>query len=160
MKEAASLAGEHVAATEGETVELGKIFGAQLVPGAIVLLSGQLGAGKTVFVRGLAAGLGIAPDEVHSPSFTLVNYYPAATPVYHIDLYRLETGASAAYAVDLDEILQNEDAIIVIEWAGRLGNFPLPPDHWDVAINGDGDEPRRIAITRGAPKLPSLAKEG
>jgi tRNA threonylcarbamoyladenosine biosynthesis protein TsaE len=147
--------GEHVTPTESDTAELGRSFGAQLEPGAVVLLSGELGAGKTIFVRGLAQGLGVDPDDVHSPSFTLVNYYPAATPLYHIDLYRLDTGANAAYAVDLDEILQNEAAIVVIEWAERLGNFPLPPDHWTVEIVGDGDEPRKIAIMRNASRFPT-----
>ena len=149
MTNTADPSGEHVTPTESETAELGRSFGARLEPGAVVLLSGELGAGKTVFVRGLADGMGIDPEEVHSPSFTLVNYYPATTPLYHIDLYRLNTGANAAYAVDLDEILQNEDAIVVIEWDERLGNFPIP-NHWRVRITGDGDGPRRIAIARSA----------
>jgi tRNA threonylcarbamoyl adenosine modification protein YjeE len=112
------------------------------------LLSGQLGAGKTAFVKGLARGLGINPDEVHSPSFTLVNHYPGATQFYHIDLYRLNTGVAAAYAVDLDEILDRPGAVVVIEWAERLGDYPLLVDAWRIEITGDGDEPRQITIAR------------
>lgn len=156
MTDTGGSSGEHWVNSEAATVELGKQLGAALSPGSVVLLSGQLGAGKTAFVRGMAAGMGIDPDDVHSPSFTLVNYYPAATPLYHIDLYRLDTGVNAAYAVDLDEILQNENAIVVIEWAERLGNFPLPADHWRVDIKGDGDQSRKITITGGASRLPTV----
>jgi tRNA threonylcarbamoyladenosine biosynthesis protein TsaE len=144
-----NLLGRHLTVSESETFDLGRLFSAELRTGGLVLLHGQLGAGKTVFVRGIAAGLGIDPDEVHSPSFTLVNFYSGAAPLYHIDLYRLNRGAESAYAVDLDEILQNETAVVVIEWAERLGSFPLPSDHWTVRIDGDGDEPRAIEIIRG-----------
>lgn len=161
MTNTGKISGEHRAVSEEATAELGAQLGVELSPGSIVLLSGQLGAGKTVFVRGIAHALGIDPNDVHSPSFTLVNFYPGARPLYHIDLYRLDTGVNAAYAADLDEIFQDEDAVVVIEWAERLGNFPLPPDHWQVTITGDGDEPRNILISRGAPrKLPSCGKEG
>ena len=67
--------------------------------------------------------------------------------LYHIDLYRLDEGATAAHAVDLDEILTDERAVVVIEWAERLGRYPLPPNVWRISITGDGDEPRQISIT-------------
>lgn len=100
-----------------------------------------------MFVKGLAGGLGIDAEEVTSPSFTLVNPYDARLRLYHIDLYRLEEGASAAHAVDLDELLTDEQAVIVIEWAERLGRYPLPSSAWRITISGDGDDPRRISIS-------------
>ncbi|HEX8708380.1 MAG TPA: tRNA (adenosine(37)-N6)-threonylcarbamoyltransferase complex ATPase subunit type 1 TsaE [Pyrinomonadaceae bacterium] len=131
-----------------ETFELGARVGASLEGGEIILLDGPLGAGKTVFVKGLAAGLGIDEDEVTSPSFTLVNRYEGRRLLYHLDLYRLAEGAAAAHAVDLEELLADESAVIVIEWAGRMGGYSLPPPVWRVAIAGDGDEPRTIEISR------------
>ena len=140
--------GEWISHQAGETFNRGKQVGEQLAGGEILLLSGPLGAGKTVFVKGLAAALGIDPEEVTSPSFTLVNPYKGRLTLYHIDLYRLDEGASAAHAVDLDELLTDERAVIVIEWAERLGRYPLPSNTWRITIFGDGDEPRRISIMR------------
>lgn len=130
-----------------ETFALGVQVGSQLRGGEILLLDGPLGAGKTVFVKGLASALGIDPEEVTSPSFTLVNPYAARLPLFHIDLYRLDKGVAAAHAVDLDELLTDESAVVVIEWAERLGNYPLTGSVWRVEISGDGDEPRRISIS-------------
>jgi tRNA threonylcarbamoyladenosine biosynthesis protein TsaE len=144
--------GESTSLDPSETFDLGKKIGSQLQGGEILLLDGPLGAGKTVFVKGLAAGLDVDAEEVTSPSFTLVNPYEGRLPLFHIDLYRLDAGASAAHAVDLDELITNEQAVIVIEWAERLGKYPLPQCVWHVKIEGDGDAARRIAISRGAAK--------
>jgi len=130
-----------------ETFKLGKQIGAQLSGGEILLLDGPLGAGKTVFVKGMAWGLGIDPEEVTSPSFTLVNPYVGRILLYHIDFYRLEEGAAAAHAVDLEELLSDERAVVVIEWAERLGQYPLPASVWRITISGDGDAPRFISIS-------------
>lgn len=137
--------GEWKSRDAAETFALGKQVGEQLSGGEIVLLRGPLGAGKTVFVKGLAAALVIDPEEVTSPSFTLVNPYAGRLPLFHIDLYRLDEGA-AANAVDLDQLLSDERAVIVIEWAERLGQYPLPASVWHIAIAGDGEEPRQISI--------------
>jgi tRNA threonylcarbamoyladenosine biosynthesis protein TsaE len=120
--------------------------GARLEGGEILLLSGPLGAGKTLFVKGMCAALGIDEEDVTSPSFTLVNPYAGRLQLYHIDLYRLDEGASAAHAVDLDDLLGEELAVIVIEWAERMGAYPLPGNVWRISIEGDGDSPRRISI--------------
>jgi tRNA threonylcarbamoyladenosine biosynthesis protein TsaE len=140
--------GEWISREASETFDLGKQIGAQLRGGEILLLDGPLGAGKTIFVKGLAAGLDVDADEVTSPSFTLVNPYAGRLPLFHIDLYRLDAGDSAAHAVDLDELISDEHAAIVIEWAERLGKYPLPPSAWHVKIQGDGDAARTIAISR------------
>ncbi|HSS20252.1 MAG TPA: tRNA (adenosine(37)-N6)-threonylcarbamoyltransferase complex ATPase subunit type 1 TsaE [Pyrinomonadaceae bacterium] len=138
--------GEWTSGSNAETFALGKRIGSQLIGGEVLLLNGPLGAGKTVFVKGLAAALGVDPDEVSSPSFTLVNPYAGTLPIYHIDLYRLDQGATAAHAVDLDELLTNERAVIVIEWAERLGSYPINAELWNVTISGDGESPREISI--------------
>ena len=134
-----------------ETFEAGRRVGERLAGGEVLLLSGTLGAGKTVFTKGLAAGLGLDPAEVSSPSFTLVNRHgEGRLLLYHLDLYRLAEGPAAAHAVELDELLADERAVIVIEWAERMGRYRLPPTTWRVRIEGDGEDPRRISITRAA----------
>lgn len=141
--------GEWLSVSVAETFRLGERLAQHLEGGEILLLSGRLGAGKTVFVKGIASALGIETEEVTSPSFTLVNPHEGRLLLYHIDLYRLEAGASAAHAVDLDELLTNERAVIVIEWAERLGNYRLPENVWRIGISGDGDDPRTISIRKG-----------
>src|SRR6266404_7746706 len=136
--------GEFISFNERETFELGVRIGEQLSGGEILLLNGPLGAGKTMLVKGIASALGIDREDVTSPSFTLVNPHPGRLMLYHIDLYRLDEGASAAHAVDLDEILTDENAVVIIEWAERLGHYPLPESVWSVSISGDGGEPRKI----------------
>jgi tRNA threonylcarbamoyladenosine biosynthesis protein TsaE len=140
-------AGEWTCRSVEETFELGARTGAQLAGGEILLLDGPLGAGKTMFTKGVASALGLDRDDVTSPSFTLVNHYrEGRLPFYHLDLYRLNAGASAAHAVDLDELLTDEQAVVVIEWAERMGRYPLPSTAWRVLITGDGDDPRRVSI--------------
>jgi tRNA threonylcarbamoyladenosine biosynthesis protein TsaE len=139
--------GEWTSREASETYQLGRQIGAQLNGGEILLLSGPLGAGKTVLVKGIAAGLNLDPEEVTSPTFTLVNPYSGRLTLYHIDLYRLDEGASAAHAVDIDELLRDEEAVLVIEWAERLGGYPLGGSVWKILIAGDGDDPRSIAIS-------------
>ncbi len=142
-----SAGGEFTSRGEGETFALGERVGRALAGGEVLLLDGPLGAGKTVFVKGLAAGLGIDVDEVTSPSFTLVNRYDGGRlTLYHLDLYRLPEGAAAAHAVDLEELLADVRAVVVVEWAERMGGYRLPPPVWRVALAGDGEEPRAISI--------------
>lgn len=136
--------GEFVCASPEETFALGEKFAESLQGGETILLRGGLGAGKTLFVKGAMNALDFDIDEVTSPSFTLVNLYQAKFDVYHIDLYRIEH--NAAFAVGLDEIVENENALVFIEWAERLGDFPLPEKTIEISIAGDGDEPRRITI--------------
>lgn len=138
---------EIVSNSDADTFDLGVRLGKDLAGGEVLLLDGALGAGKTVLVKGLAQALEIDSADVTSPSFTLVNPHQGRLLLYHIDLYRLDEGATAAHAVDLDEILTDERAVVIIEWGERLGRYPLPPSVWRISIKGDGDEPRHISIT-------------
>lgn len=141
--------GEFVCETPEDTFDLGEKIGSALQGGEMILLSGGLGAGKTLLTKGILYALDFDIDEVTSPSFTLVNLYK--TPkfdVYHIDLWRVEENSDAAFAVGLDEILDYETAVVIIEWAERLKNFPFPEKTFSVKIEGDGDEPRKILISR------------
>lgn len=142
---------EVISNNEIETFGLGERLGRDLRGGEIILLDGPLGAGKTMLVKGIASALGIDQEDVTSPSFTLVNPHYGRLLLYHIDLYRLDEGATAAHAVDLDEILTDEKAVVIIEWAERLGRYPLPQNFWRISLNGDGDEPRRITLPTGHP---------
>jgi tRNA threonylcarbamoyladenosine biosynthesis protein TsaE len=139
--------GEWISFNEQETFDLGVRIGAQLSGGEVILLNGPRGAGKTVFVKGIARALGLDAEEVASPSFTLVNLHRGRLLLYHLDLYRLAEGAAAAHAVDLDEILSDESAVVIIEWGERLGLYPLPAEVRRIGISGDGDEPRKIKVS-------------
>lgn len=138
--------GEFVCKSPDDTFELGFRFGESFSGGEVVLFYGELGAGKTLFVKGITEALDYDVDEVTSPSFTLVNLYRGKLNIYHIDLYRLNEGASSAHAVDLDDLLMEEDAVILIEWAERLADYKLPSNVFHIRIKGDGDDPRTINI--------------
>ena len=110
---------------------------------AAVLLYGDLGAGKTAFVRGLVEGAGGCPDEVSSPTFVLMQEYPGRRLVHHVDLYRLRPDDVADLEPLLDEMLAG-DAIVAIEWADRLANPPEPAVRVRIADRG-GDN-REITV--------------
>ena len=133
--------------TPDATFEFGEILGASLTRGDVVLLYGDLGAGKTLLTKGILNSLRFDIDEVTSPSFTLVNLYKTpALDVYHIDLWRLDGAQDAVAAVGLDEIIENENTLTIIEWADRLGSAHFPSRTIRINIKGDGDEPREIGI--------------
>jgi tRNA threonylcarbamoyladenosine biosynthesis protein TsaE len=125
-----------------ETQAIGERLGARLGPGAVVACTGELGAGKTCFLQGLARGLGVTTG-VTSPTFVLINQYRGRLPVYHLDAYR--TG-SLTELVDLGlEEMLHGDGVTVIEWADKL--LPLlPAATIRVHLDGLGDEPREITI--------------
>jgi tRNA threonylcarbamoyladenosine biosynthesis protein TsaE len=132
-----------VAANEADTIEAGRLLGARLAPGTTVLLYGDLGAGKTAFVRGIAEGLGIEPVEVSSPTFTIVQEYRGPRCVLqHVDLYRLSPAEVSDLA--LDDLL-DKATIMAIEWAERL---PVPPFGPVVAVRlSHVPEGRRLEIS-------------
>ncbi|MFN0138506.1 MAG: tRNA (adenosine(37)-N6)-threonylcarbamoyltransferase complex ATPase subunit type 1 TsaE [Pyrinomonadaceae bacterium] len=138
---------EVVCSKPEETFAVGETVGRGLSTGDIVLLFGGLGAGKTLFTKGIMKALDYDTDEVTSPSFTLVNLYQSSKfDVYHIDLWRLDDNAKAAEAVGLNEILEKEDSVTIIEWPDRLNCDQLEGRVLRVSIEGDGDEPRRITM--------------
>src|SRR2546421_772431 len=114
-----------ISQSEEQTYNFAKDLAAELKTPAHILLYGDLGAGKTMFAKGLAEGFGVADiDDVTSPTFTLINQYAGQTKVYHIDLYRIETGALDG--LGLEEIFDDPNAAVIIEWADRLGGFETP----------------------------------
>ena len=130
-----------------ETFRIGQRLGSELKGGEVVLLTGGLGAGKTLFTKGILDAVGYDVDEVTSPSFALVNLYKTERfDVYHIDLWRTETSDDVAFSVGLPEILEDGSAVVIVEWAERLGKFPFDGTVHRVNIVGDGDEPRKIAF--------------
>ena len=132
--------------TPQDTFDLGEAFGNRLRGGEVVLLSGGLGAGKTLFTKGVLHALDYDVDEVTSPSFTLVNLYRARVDVYHIDFWRLDDVDDVAAAVGLNEILEDETAIVIIEWSERLKEINFPNKIIRVSIDGDGDDAREIQV--------------
>ena len=113
-----------ISKSEDETFRAGAELAESLPLPAHILLYGDLGAGKTSFTRGLAAGFGLEIDEVSSPTFTLINEYRGRAKIYHIDLYRIDNGRLEG--LGLDEIFDNQQAAVIVEWAERLGSFETP----------------------------------
>lgn len=129
-----------------ETRALAAAIGAILLPGDVLCLIGDLGAGKTTFTQGLALGLGLSPEEpVNSPTFTLLAEHPGGrVPLYHFDVYRLADSAGL-YDLAFDDYLSGE-GVIVIEWANRIADA-LPPDYLDIQLTTTGENTRRLTLT-------------
>ena len=138
--------------SEAETMEVARHLAATLPAGAVLLLRGDLGAGKTAFVRGLARGVGLDEEVVSSPTFTLVHEYRGGrVPLFHADLYRLSAGA-AVDDLGFDEAL--EEGILAIEWPERL--LRVPPGATEVHIAITGSTSRVITVTPPVAPLTSL----
>jgi tRNA threonylcarbamoyladenosine biosynthesis protein TsaE len=132
-------------ASEEETIALGERLARDFAPGTVVLLIGNLGAGKTTLAKGIVKGLGAAPpEEVSSPTFTLIHEYGGGPPVYHIDLYRLDDAASVA-TLGLDELF-DRPAVVLIEWGERFPEL-MPDRRVEVTLRAEGDE-REIRVER------------
>jgi len=136
------------------TLALGRRLARRLECGDCVALAGPLGAGKTVLVRGLATGLGLAdPRMVASPTFVLVREYPARWPVYHIDLYRMAEAEGELEGLGLEEMLR--DGVVLVEWGDRAP-AALPGDCWRIEIAIAGPTARRFTVVPGG--LPANRK--
>ena len=129
--------------SELETEALGEKLGQRLSPGDVVSISGELGAGKTCLVRGIARGLG-SSSKVKSPSFTIINSYPGRCPIYHFDLFRVEGYSSFEELGCYD--LFGGDGVVVIEWGEKAGTF-LPDDRLEVEIKFRSQDEREITIS-------------
>ncbi len=137
---------EYLSHSPEETEHIGEMLGRQLHGGTVLALRGGLGMGKTAFTRGLARGLGCT-GRVTSPTFTIVNEYDGATPLFHFDMYRLD-GEDDLFDIGWDDYL-TRDGVCAVEWSERIANA-LPPDTLTVSIaRGEGDTDRIITVTGG-----------
>lgn len=109
---------EYITESEAETMDLAERFAAGLNAGDVVCLQGDLGAGKTYFVKGIAREMGIDPDKVHSPTYTLINEYYGRLPLYHFDWYRIDTEGQAL-EIGAEEYFYG-DGVSVIEWPEKI----------------------------------------
>ena len=130
----------YVSRSEAETEALGAALAAELAPGTVVLLYGDLGAGKTVFSRGFARGLGIT-EPVSSPTYTIVQEYDSDPRLLHFDAYRL-ADEDELYAMGYDDYLA-ENALLVMEWAELVADA-LPSERLEITIHGSGTEVRTV----------------
>ncbi|MDE2027390.1 MAG: tRNA (adenosine(37)-N6)-threonylcarbamoyltransferase complex ATPase subunit type 1 TsaE [Candidatus Omnitrophica bacterium] len=137
--------------SEEETMQCARGFAARLKAGDIVFLQGQLGAGKTTFVKGLVQAFKLSPKKVSSPTFVLMNCYEGRLPIYHFDLYRLENPQTLD-TVDFDDYFYGE-GISLIEWPERLGGY-APEHYYLVEFQHQGEQQRKICIS--CPSKPRL----
>lgn len=139
--------------SEEETFDLGKGVGRTLRGGELILLEGDLGFGKTVLARGIAAGTGIPPEEVSSPSFTLVHEYRGGRfPFFHVDLYRLDRPEDEVGGLGIEEILA-AGGVVLVEWGEKLPPY-LRRDATTIRLHDVGEGSRRIEIETVAKTAP------
>jgi tRNA threonylcarbamoyladenosine biosynthesis protein TsaE len=137
--------GQFITRSAEETFDLAYRIGEAVNEPAVFLLQGDLGVGKTVFAKGIGAGLDIDPAEVNSPTFTIVNRHEGRMRLYHVDLYRIEGGVNEVYDLGLEEMLDDPAGVIVIEWPERLGTFAIS-GVYRITISDLGGDERRIVM--------------
>lgn len=125
-----------------ETHEIAKAFASSLKGGEVIALKGDIGVGKTVFTKGLAAGLGITAN-VTSPTFNIVKQYSGRLPLYHFDVYRI-TDPDEMLEIGFEEYLYSR-AVVVIEWPELISDL-IPQDAITITIEREGEEGRKISI--------------
>ncbi|MBS3900178.1 MAG: tRNA (adenosine(37)-N6)-threonylcarbamoyltransferase complex ATPase subunit type 1 TsaE [Dethiobacter sp.] len=141
--------------SEQETEDLGESLGRILFPGAVILLNGEIGAGKTVFARGVGRGLGVYVP-IQSPTFTLMNAHSGRLPFYHFDLYRLNS-EEELFELGLDEALDGE-GVSLVEWAGKFADFFTMPA-LIVWITSDGSTGRQILFQAGTESYQAVLRQ-
>ncbi|RJP23628.1 MAG: tRNA (adenosine(37)-N6)-threonylcarbamoyltransferase complex ATPase subunit type 1 TsaE [Candidatus Abyssobacteria bacterium SURF_5] len=140
-----------------DTRQIGKLLGRLLRLGDVVALAGRLGSGKTVLTQGLAEGLDVDPDEyVSSPSFTIVNEYRGRTPIFHVDIYRLQ-GQPEMVALGYEEYFDPR-GVTIIEWADKVRDL-LPERHVLIEFQISGAERRELTVTLAGDWPPEIAAE-
>jgi tRNA threonylcarbamoyladenosine biosynthesis protein TsaE len=126
-----------------ETRKLGALLAGQLPRRGVVLLIGDLGAGKTTLAKGIIEAIGVASaDEVTSPTYTIIHEYGEPTRVYHVDLYRLDSEEEVV-ALGFEELLER-DALVLIEWGERFPQL-LPEERIEITLTAD-EEDRRVVV--------------
>ena len=136
---------KHTTHSEQETIHYAETFAKTLKPGSVVSIRGDLGSGKTTFIKGVALGLGLRdPDEVKSPTFALMHIYETKIPLYHFDLYRLQSLREIAH-IGFEEFVNNPGVITCVEWGERAQEL-LPASHVEVEIKAPGTTERCIHI--------------
>lgn len=136
--------GEFITKSAEETIDLGRELGRLIEPPLVVLLCGELGAGKTTLTKGIAVGLGVENrNQVNSPTFVLINEYQGRCKIYHVDLYRLDTLKDLA-SIGLEDILR-DDAVVMIEWGEKV------PFIWENSLIAEisdlGGDERKIKLS-------------
>ena len=154
MPAATDLERQLVCPDPDSTSALGRALATVAGPGDVICLWGDLGAGKTQLVKGIARGLGIA-DTVNSPTFILMNEYAGRLPLFHVDLYRLAGAADALAGGVIDD--RQIDGVTAVEWPDRMGDI-LPAGRLDVRIDGSGDDVREIEVVTADPRLERLVE--
>ena len=138
-----------------KTISIGKSLGKQLSPGDVICLTGELGSGKTCFVKGIAEGLGIKGKVVTSPTFIIIREYKGRIPLYHVDLYRI------GFIDDIRDIGMDEmvygSGVTAIEWAERISDR-LPDDRIDITLKWVDDKTRSIEMKAFGPRHKKVLK--
>ncbi|SRR6056297_1327216 len=133
-----------VCKSEKETMDLARTVGEKCVPGDIICLKGELGAGKTHFVKGFVAAFGISPSSVSSPTFSIIQEYDGSMQVYHFDFYRLDN-VQEALEIGTEEYFYG-DGVSIIEWPERVAAL-MPGDVKEIHITSINNTTRKITIT-------------
>ncbi|MEW5806714.1 MAG: tRNA (adenosine(37)-N6)-threonylcarbamoyltransferase complex ATPase subunit type 1 TsaE [Acidobacteriota bacterium] len=126
-----------------ETYQIGKSFGSRMKGGELIILTGELGMGKTVLAKGIASGMGIDPDDVNSPSFLIVNEHRGRIKLFHIDLYRIKSEEEIE-EIGIRDILEI-GGVVVVEWGEKLPSF-YRKGAITISISDMGEDTRKIII--------------
>jgi tRNA threonylcarbamoyladenosine biosynthesis protein TsaE len=140
------------------TFNLGKQLGKRLQTGSVIALTGELGCGKTLFTRGICAGLGVLERQVNSPTFAFVNEYQGKFPIFHMDLYRLSTIDEEFGIGLLDYLAKISSGVIILEWAEKALSL-LPNDYLQVRFEVLSARKRHLTLAGFGDKLGRLIKE-
>lgn len=136
---------EFISKSREETIAFAKAFAKNLKPGQVLALEGGLGSGKTTFIKGIALGLGLQKqDEVKSPTFVVMHVYPTRVPLYHFDLYRMESPGELE-AIGFEDFINDSQAISCVEWAEKAGDL-LPETVYHIQLKVVDENSRKIRV--------------
>lgn len=142
--------------TPDQTREFGRALGALLKEGDLVILSGDLGAGKTLLTRGIVGGLGGSEKQVHSPSYTYLNIYQAKWPVYHFDVYLLDSYEDL-FELGIEE-LYGQEGVIVIEWGDKFHQY-YPQSGWHISLHRSTEADQDVRVLKVSAPNADMEKE-